>query len=535
MFAEPYNIDLAIRFVNHSSETDLTITTHQLIEKGYFPKELPPIFSSSSLAQNLTSLPLTSSRNYSQPLRYSYSKYSSVHRAVSIPNPLHYIKLAEQVVTDWTNLLAHCNSSPLSKTAPKPDSARAITWRTTLDQLAILRAEQRVGARYVLKSDVTNFYGSVYTHAIPWALHSKAVAKADRSYKSSAQGGPPLYGNLLDLASRNIQSGQTIGIPIGPDTSIPIGEALLASVDILLANRIGGSLAGFRFVDDYELVFGTFTEAENARNILQDSLAEFELQLNPRKTQIIELPSALDTSWTQELSAFAIESPIENILQSQLIRYFSRAFELARLFPGDPVLKYAVRRIPDEDTRAASLVLQRLLFQTAAADPGTLQTALYVTYKHKESGRSVDKQSLERALSAILCRHSGLQHGGDIAWALWGAIVFDIKLSDEVADAIEKVSDPIAVLMALFAESQSIFSRTLQKSQWTTMAQGTELFESTWLVAYEAFGHGWLPSLTVDPANSDPFFEAARKNRVQFMDLSTNLDIPSPSPGGVYA
>jgi hypothetical protein len=180
-------------------------------------------------------------------------------------------------------------------------------------------------------------------------------------------------------------------------------------------------------------------------------------------------------------------------------------------------------------------MLQRLLFQTAAADPGTLQTALYVTNKHRQSGGSVDKPLMERALSSILCRHSGLQHGGDIAWALWGAVVFGIQLPDQVADAIENVSDPIAVLMALFAESRNVFSRPLQKSQWSAMAQGTELFESTWLVAYEAFGHGWLPSLTADPAASDSFFAAARTNGVQFMDPSTRLDIPSPSPGGVYA
>jgi hypothetical protein len=89
--------------------------------------------------------------------------------------------------------------------------------------------------------------------------------------------------------------------------------------------------------------------------------------------------------------------------------------------------------------------------------------------------------------------------------------------------------------MALFAESRNVFSRPLNKSQWTAMAQGTELFESTWLVAYEAFGHGWLPALTTDPAAGDSFFTAARTNGVQFMDPSTPLDIPSPSAGGDYA
>ncbi|WP_437715370.1 RNA-directed DNA polymerase [Sorangium sp. So ce448] len=374
----------------------------------------------------------------------------------------------------------------------------------------------------------------MYTHAIPWALHTKAIAKSDRSTKKSATGGPPLLGNVLDEASRNIQSGQTVGIPIGPDTSLPLGEAILTEVDKIVVGRLGSSVLGFRFVDDYEFVFDTFAEAEQARNVLQDSLAEYELQLNPRKTRIIELPGTLDTPWAQDLAAFSLGSKSQSVLQSQLIRYFSRTFDLANAFPGDPVLKYAVRRLSDVDTKSASSVLQQLLFQAAVADPGTLQTALYIAYQHKRAGLPVATSSLTRALSAILGRHSALQHGGDIAWALWGAIVFGVRLGEPVVAALEKVTDPIGVLMTLFAESKSVFSRPLQKALWAPMAHASELFEPRWLVAYEAFGHGWLPAVTVDPAASDPFFASARSKGVRFVDPATPLEIPEPSPGGKY-
>jgi hypothetical protein len=32
---------------------------------------------------------------------------------------------------------------------------------------------------FVLISDVSQFYPTLYTHAIPWALHGKAYAKAN--------------------------------------------------------------------------------------------------------------------------------------------------------------------------------------------------------------------------------------------------------------------------------------------------------------------------------------------------------------------
>lgn len=508
-------------------------TTTDLLARGYLPKELPPPFTSASLAAHFSALPASPAPD-SYALRYSYSKYASVRRALSIPNPVHFIALANAISSNWAALSDHCQTSPLSWTKPKVDSVRAITWETSLEHIPQLRAEYRVGARYVLQGDVSVCYASMYTHAIPWALHTKAVAKLERSAKKLSTGGPPLYGNVLDQASRNIQSGQTIGIPIGPDTSLPLGEAILTEVDKLIVGRLGPSARGFRFVDDYEFVFDTFAEAEHARNVLQDSLAEYELQLNPRKTRIFELPGTLDTPWAQDLAAFPLSSKSQSVLQSQLIRYFSRAFELANAFPGDPVLKYAVRRLSEIDTKSASSVLQQLLFQAAVVDPGTLQTALYIAHQHQQAKLTVAKSSMTRALSAILSRHSALQHGGDIAWALWGAIVFEIRLEEPVIAALEKVTDPIAILMTLLAESKSVFSRPLQKTLWNPMAQPSELFESRWLVAYEAFGHGWLPAATADPASSDPFFAGARSKGVQFIDPATRLYIPEPSPGGKY-
>ena len=139
-----------------------------------------------------------------------------------------------------------------------------------------------------------------------------------------------------------------------------------------------------------------------------------------------------------------------------------------------------------------------------------------------------------RALTAIICRHSALQHGGDIAWALWGAVVFGVQLQEEAILSLEKLTDPIAIVMSMFAESKGAFSRSIKSTQWEAFATPEELFDRRWIVAYEAVGQGWLPGISVDPATTDPFFDECRKRDMKFIDTNTPLTIMEPSKIGEY-
>ena len=101
-------------------------------------------------------------------------------------------------------------------------------------------------SRHLLQVDISRFYHSIYTHSIAWALHGKAQAKANRSRS--------LYGNALDEDVRKTRDGQTMGVPIGPDTSRIISEIVAAAIDLDLQQRLG-EVVGVRWVDDYFLYF----------------------------------------------------------------------------------------------------------------------------------------------------------------------------------------------------------------------------------------------------------------------------------------
>jgi hypothetical protein len=92
----------------------------------------------------------------------------------------------------------------------------------------------------LISADIQNFYPSIYTHSIPWAIHGKATAK-------QRMGDPHLYGNRLDKSTAGCQEGQTVGVAIGPDTSLIVAECLLAAVERELTITFP-KLNGYRWI-----------------------------------------------------------------------------------------------------------------------------------------------------------------------------------------------------------------------------------------------------------------------------------------------
>lgn len=149
---------------------------------------------------------------------------------------------------------------------------------------------------YELKADVSKYFPSIYTHSIPWALHTKKVAKSKEGRTDKT-----LLGNQLDEAVRKGQSGQTKGIPIGTDTSRIIAEIIGTALDVEFVNQLkleNIDYKGYRFIDDYQLYFKSGPDAEKALKILHKLLNDYSLDLNEEKTVINAAPYKIDNDWS---------------------------------------------------------------------------------------------------------------------------------------------------------------------------------------------------------------------------------------------
>lgn len=264
------------------------ITASHLIADGFFPQELPPPFTTKDLGANLDSLSGNlHGEKVSKLVYFDIPKGKLARRHLSIPNPLQYVKLSQLIENKWDEIQKHFIKSNLSVSKPvlSDSGERALIRDFNFGELTSERALRSTGSRVLLKTDISRYYPSIYTHSIPWALHTKNVAKDER--------GDSLLGNVLDKHIRNLQDGQTMGIPIGPDISLIISEIIGCELDYLLQLEFP-NLKGFRYVDDYYLYFESLAEAEEACAKLTSILKVFELDPNSLKTSITFMPEILE-------------------------------------------------------------------------------------------------------------------------------------------------------------------------------------------------------------------------------------------------
>ena len=490
------------------ASADFEMNTYEILARGYLPKELPPPFTSESLATavqaNRHNLPTTFSCNpgnqgnvRSRPTVHNLARAGILRRKLSIPNPINYFQLADVIDTNQQALLQHVTSSKFSLTTPQatPGSQRAIDPVKSWSYLPIARSLCRASARYVLQTDIDNFYPSIYTHVIPWALHTKPIAKQNQRNFA-------LIGNVLDLNIRNSQDQQTLGIHIGPDCSFVIAEIILSKVDSALVNA--GLATGFRFLDDYEFGFATYSEAEQALADLQGELGVYELYLNPRKTFLFELPGAIERPWASELRRIGIRQDSGQVFD--LIGYFSRAYELSQNYPDESVLHFALGRMRRNVVVPPNWPLyESTLLHTATVEPGTLSVVVDELYRYDQAGYKVDLPKVADALHQVISQHGRVNHGSEVAWAIWGCLLFRIALDDQTASRAAQMEDSVVALLALDAKAKGLISNNVSLTLWASMMTTQSLFEENWLLSYEANVKGWLPSLGVhDHVTADP-------------------------------
>ena len=502
---------------------------YEILARGYLPKELPPPFTSGSLATavqaNRQNLPIKFSCTpgqpgnvTSRPAVHNLARVGILRRKLSIPNPISYFQLAEVIDNHQQTLIGHVANSNLSLTTPQaaPGTQRAIDPAKDWGYLPIARSLCRASARYVLQTDIDNFYPSIYTHAIPWALHTKLVAKQNQRNFG-------YIGNILDLIIRNSQDQQTLGIPIGPDCSLVIAEIILSAVDAALLNT--GLATGFRYLDDYEFGFATYSEAEQGLADLQGKLGEYELDLNPRKTFLFELPGPIERAWATELRGLPIRQEGSG-QQIDLIGYFSRAYELSRNYPDEPVLRFALGRMKRNVVVPPNWPLyESSLLHIASVEPGTLPTVVDELYRYDQAGYSVGLPKVADALHQIIRQHGRVNHGSVVAWAIWGCLLFKLALDDHTATQMAQMEDSVVAILALDARAKGLMSNNVNLALWASMMTTQSLFEENWLLSYEANVKGWLPSSIVpDHVTADPHFMFLKQHGVHFYDSSLSLN-----------
>ena len=489
-----------------------------LLRKGYLPKELPPLFSTEAFADCIKSheqqlpAPFTQQKPiWTLPTHHNLARVGGLRRRLSVPNPFNFFRLARTFDANATVLNGKWAASPYSHTKPAMSANQTRAIAPSNQDRATPRALIRVGARYLLRADISQFYPSIYTHTIPWAAHTKEIAKANRNDMR-------LFGNVLDKELQACQHGQTKGIAVGPDTSLGIAELLLSQIDCRLT-RESDIRGGVRFIDDMELTFRRLADGENALCQLEGLLFEYELQLNSNKTKIVELPDNFESAHVTHLRPHIPDK--EKAVHSEWVDFFNKAFLSAREYPDDGVLRYAVACLQAVKVKGSLWELvQSLLWQCIAGDPGCLRFVIDVLWIniHRDQTLVLDKSLSKEALDALIARSAPIGHGSEVLWSIWAALLFDLKLSAESAESVSLMEDSFVAVAASLADERSVFSEPLTSAVWARWLEPQCFNDTHWLFAYEAYRRGWMADMVARAGlNEDACCEFLKRSGVSFV------------------
>jgi len=503
-----------------------------LLSAGYFPYQLPPPFNTHLFYDFLTSnledffteikKELISDKGIktAKSSVYYLARPAQLRRTLHIAPPLQYSLLCLEIAAQWDTLGTKATGTGKAISIPviaekdsnTPD--RAISFKNKWQDLPRKKLKERSQARYAVQADIARFFPSIYTHSIPWAIEGKKLAKKNRAGHASV-------GNRLDSYTRAMQDGQTLGIPIGPDTSHLISEIILANID----TSIQTSHLGFvRVVDDYELYCSTLSTAEKCLITLQEELKKYELELNSLKTKIEKLPIFLEQDEINKLRAFNLEKDINT---KSLITYFDLAFNAYKNNNKSGSLKYALRRFEQNQESPITLEGESLtclidfMCQCILIEPGTVEYVLRIISQYGTEVISSEKEKISACLEQLLEEHIKLKHSSEISWALWGYIILHVNIPQKLAQEVANSGDIISTILLLDAHKRKLIKRVTLKDIFQDFEEET-LFGSRWLLAYESIYQKWAPAAKRTILSKSPAFNLMKEKGVNFYNAPQN-------------
>jgi len=253
-------------------------------------------------------------------------------RPFQIIHPALYVRLVRDLTKDdyWWLIKnkfidfssaqgIECLSIPGESQTQHSDQAAQVTrWWHGIEQRSI---ELSLEYQFVFHADIADCYGSIYTHAIAWALHTREEARENRNDTN-------LLGNRIDRHIQDMREGQTNGIPQGSVVMDLIAEVVLGYADVKLAERLKEQRERLnrqretefhilRYRDDYRIFVNNPEHGERVLRALTEVLMELGLKLNSAKTSSAQ--PVIRASLKADKWAWLLHKPRERNLQKHLL------------------------------------------------------------------------------------------------------------------------------------------------------------------------------------------------------------------------
>lgn len=317
--------------------------------KGLFSEYLPSNFNLKSETLDIfKDIEVPNSIDYIEPYKFTMSRFkdNESRRVIHLPEITAYISAvnymdSEEIIKELIELSAESENS-FSKIVQSNgeilkhetryghfedegvDESRFI--QSTYIPNVAEKIKRAQGAKGILHLDISNFYGSVYTHIFPAILlgYDKAMEQYKYFLGNKADGRiSDIYKRYekLDGKVRGLNSNRTNGLLTGPLLSFFLAEALLTRIDQEIENT---GVSFFRYVDDFEIIIYEEKDIDLYKTIISDILGKYHFSINNEKTKYVKFPYYV----VENLQMIYEEYVSSKAESNDLIEIFNKYFNL---------------------------------------------------------------------------------------------------------------------------------------------------------------------------------------------------------------
>ncbi len=217
-------------------------------------------------------------------------------RARQLIHPALYVSLVHQITDKdhWETIRKRfklfakgkkieCISIPSKSLTKESNKAEQVSnWWEHFEQCSL---ELALVYKYLTHTDITDCYGSVYTHSVAWALHGKDFMKEGKNRRKNS-----LIGNIIDKHLQSMSHGQTNGIPHDSALMDFIAEMVLGYADLELLKKIrrDNRIKDYkilRYRDDYRIFTNNPSDEKHILKCLTEVMIDLGLKLSTEKTK----------------------------------------------------------------------------------------------------------------------------------------------------------------------------------------------------------------------------------------------------------
>ncbi len=471
---------------------------------GLFSEKIPPFLTSESFLEfSKKTKELIFEKNDKGYIQYENIRNINIPRQLSIPDPVAYRNICKCLSNNWDKLLAHFvkytahHEYKISRIHIRKIKDTKVIFKMgeygELYEVKVLEEKKHlfemshkdfyeddypephllIGKRYQVKADISNFFPSIYTHSIPWALIGKKSSKENKD-------GEKLWFNEIDLYIRNLKSQETHGILIGPHASNLISELVLVVIDNELYQK------GYRFIrniDDYTCLVESNEKAEQFLIELANELKKFNLSLNHKKTEITKLPIASSEHWIRRLNGVAnfIDKDLLNL--NDVRSYLDTAIDLMHQNQDNSaILNYAIKVLSTKNlsTNALNYYLSNIhhLILIYPYLLGLIDKYIFISLK-------VPEGEIEKITKNIFNMGKSTNVNEAMSYALFFAIKYNFQLEFSFSEITKDPKDCILMLLSYLHDKKYLNKSVLK--QYKELADKLKIndFNEYWLFIYE--------------------------------------------------